>query len=128
MGNNNSKKRNNIEQNKNLFNNIKSKYLLKLLFEYLQQKQLLEIIKYNKKLQKDLNIGKKDYQKYLEIEIEIIPYFKKNQTFINYLKKDKKFFHIYLNDNKKEIKRNYFIIGDNKVKNIKIIIDYQIKS
>ena len=37
------------------------------------------------------------------------------------------YYHIYFNDNKEEIKRNYFNKNDN-VSKIKIIIDYQVKS
>ena len=37
------------------------------------------------------------------------------------------YFHIYFNNNKEEIKRNY-IDEDEEIKIIKIIIDYQVKS
>ena len=38
-----------------------------------------------------------------------------------------KYYHIYFNDNKEEIKRNYLNENDNVTK-LKIIIDYQVKS
>ena len=40
---------------------------------------------------------------------------------------DEKYYHIYFNDNKEEIKRNDLNKNDN-VSKIKIIIDYQVKS
>ena len=40
---------------------------------------------------------------------------------------DEKYYHIYLNDNKEEIKRNYLNANEN-VEKLKIIINYQIKS
>ena len=46
--------------------------------------------------------------------------------FIN-MNENEKYYHIYFNDNKEEIKRNYFDKEDNVTK-IKIIIDYQINN
>ena len=42
-------------------------------------------------------------------------------------KKNKKYFHIYFNDNKGEIKRTELSKGD-KVSKINIVIDYKVKS
>ena len=47
--------------------------------------------------------------------------------FINFDEENKLYYHIYLNNNKEEIKRNYLDEND-KVKKINIIIDYQVKS
>ena len=62
------------------FDNIKSKYILKQIFDNLKINESLEIIKYNKKIQNRLNIKINDYiycsETYTKIEIEIIP--KKN--------------------------------------------------
>ena len=41
---------------------------------------------------------------------------------------DKLYYHIYFNDNKEQIKNKYKIDEEDKVKKIKIIIDYQVKS
>ena len=41
----------------NLINNIKCKYIFKQIFEKLKQKILLDIIKYNKNIQKILDIN-----------------------------------------------------------------------
>ena len=61
-------------------------------------------------MQNRLNINISDYKEYSEnftsIEIEIIP--KKNEygKFINILnKKEEIYYHIYFNDNKKEVKK-----------------------
>ena len=109
--------------------NIKSKYIILKIFEYLRKKKFLEIIKLNKKIQDKLNININDYKKYSEIfshiELEIIPIEKKYDKFINNESKES-FYHIYFND-KKEIKRNYLKKGD-KVKKIKIKIDFLIHS
>ena len=43
------------------------------------------------------------------------------------MNENKIYYHIYFNDNKKEIKRNY-LDGNDNVSKIKIIIDYQVKS
>ena len=123
----------NVNQNNingfNLLLKIKSKYILNQIFENTGKKKLL-IIKYNKKLQNRLNIGIKDYiEEYQKIEIEVIPKYN-NGIFINFselLESDKSHFHIYFNEDKKEMKRNYFNYKD-KVKKIKIIVDYEIKS
>ena len=64
--------------------NIKSKYILKLIFGLLQKNKLLRIIRYNKKLQKILNIDINNYKKEcFKIEIEIIPIENTYGKFIN---------------------------------------------
>ena len=59
-------------------------------------------------------------------ESKIKPVSNKYGKFIN-MNENEKYYHIYFNDNKEEIKRNYFNKNDN-VSKIKIIIDYQVKS
>ena len=116
---------------KNIFDNLKSKYILQILFDNLNKKKLLYIIKYNKNIQNKININVNDYKTYLEkyspIELEIIP--KKNEygKYININKGDEKYYHIYVNNNKEEIKR-YILRKDDNITKIKIIIDYQVKS
>ena len=113
------------------FENIKSKYILKLIFDNLNEKKCFDIIKYTKKIQQTINKNSNDYKKLLEIEIEII--FDKNKAnfeknnFININEKDRKYYHIYFDDNKEEIKRKD-LNKDEKVSKINIIIDYQINS
>ena len=120
------------KESKNIFNNLKSDYFLKLLFNNLMKKKSLDIIKYNKYIKDRINISIKDYKEYLEIyspiEIEIKPVNNKYGQFININKENEKYYyHIYFNDNKEEIKRSYLNENEN-IEKIKIIIDYQIKS
>ena len=78
------------------------------------KKKKLEIVKYNKRIQNRINLDIKDYKEYSEafssIEIEIIPKKCEYDKFINVNKKDKSYYHIYFNDNKKEIKNKYFTL------------------
>ena len=58
----------------NIFMKIRNKYILKLIFDNLNWKKELEIIKYNKNIQERLEIGIIDYKKEsFKIEIEIFP-------------------------------------------------------
>ena len=108
--------------------NIKSNYIFKRIIEYMKKNKSLEIMKYNKKLQKRLNLNINDYKEYYQsIEIELKISENRYGKFINTSDKEKEYFHIYFNNSKEEIKRNY-LKKDEKVRMIKIIIDYQIKS
>ena len=130
-----SEKRNkNLKQIINLcnFDNIRSKYILKQVFDNLRKNKTLKIIKNCLKIQKRLDININDYIEYSEactsLEIELIPKKNKYGKFINISnKEDAKFFHIYFNNGKTEIKRNEIIKYD-RVSKIRIILDYQIKS
>ena len=108
--------------------NIKNKNNLKKIFQLLPQKNILKIIKCNKKIKEKLNITINDYKKYSEIEIEIILTRNKNVRFINIPnKEEEKYYHIFFNDNKEEIKRTYTTEED-EAKKIKVIIDYGVQS
>ena len=100
---------------KDKLKNIKSKYILSKIYDNLEKKKKPEIVKYNKKIQKRLNLNIKDYEEYCKIEIEIIICDDKYVEFININENDKKYYHIYFNDNKEEIKNKYSI-----KKNIKL--------
>ena len=86
--------------------NVKSKYILKKIFFNLTKGKFLNIIKYNKKLKKRLNININDFKEYSEIfstiEIEIIPIKNKDCEFINSYEQNGHLYHIYFNDNKKK--------------------------
>ena len=86
----------------------------------------LKIIKKNKKIQERLNISIDDYKEcselYSSIEIKLKPADNKYGEFINIPKKEKEHYHIYFDNSKEEIKRNY-LEKNEKVKMIKIIID-----
>ena len=110
--------------------NLKSDYFIQKFFGYMSERKYLETIRYHKSIQKRINININHYKAYSEeyssIELDIIPMKGEYGEFININEEDKKYFHIYFNDNKKkEITSLYK--GDN-VSKISIIIDYQIKS
>ena len=127
---NEEKKELKLSKSKITFINIKSIYFLQKIFDYLKMPKSLEIIKYNKNIQNRLNISINNYKIYSEeyssIEIELTPMKNEYGRFINFSNK-KDYYHIYFNDNKDEIKRNY-LSKDDKVDKIKIIIDYQVIS
>ena len=106
---------------------VKSKYILKQITEHLTKKRLFKIINYNKLIQEKLDIRIIDYKKYYEqIEIELIPInINEKNYFIN--EEYKSYYHIYFNNNKNEIKQNYFNKDDNIIK-INIILDNEIQS
>ena len=105
---------------------IRSRYILKLIFNFLNNTKSLKIIKYNKKIKKRLDIDIENYKKSSIIEIDIIPNENSYGKFINILnEKEKDFYHIYFNNNKKEIKK-YFLGKYEKVDKISIKINYQI--
>ena len=103
---------------------IKSKYILCEILSNLLQIRLLKLIKYNKNMQKKLDINY--IKKYKMIEIEIIPDDSFGQ-FINIDEKNDKYYHVYFNDNNEE-KKVKKIVSTDKVKKIRIILDYEIKS
>ena len=97
----------------------------------MQTKIYLKIIKYNMNIQKILNININNYKNYSElyssIVLEIIPIQNEYGSFINIKEEDKKYFHIYFNDNKEEVKKTE-LNKEDKVSKINIIINYQINS
>ena len=109
----NEKTDSNKIESKNIFENVKSNYILKKLFYNLLKKKSLDIIKYNKNIQKRINISIKDYKEYSEIyssiEIEIKPIKNEYGKFINIVKENEIYYHIYFNDNKEEIKKNHLM-------------------
>ena len=110
------------------FDNLKSDFFLRKLFDLIKINKSLAIIKHNKKLQKRLNINSNNYREYCKIEIELKITSNKNAQFIRYIpEKEKKYYHIYFDKSKEEIKRNKLKYNE-KAKMIKIIIDYQVKS
>ena len=109
-----------------VLSSVKNDFFLQKLFDNLLQKKLLEIIKYNNNLKDRININLNNYKEYSEnyssIEIEIKPIRNKYGKFINIIKENENYYHIYFNNNEKEMKRNY-VNENEKIKTIKIIID-----
>ena len=89
--------------------NIKSRYILKIIARNTNQKQFLKILKINRKTQKRLDLDINSYIKYSElyssIEIELIPSKNKSGKFMKKLNKEEElYYHIYFNDSKKKLK------------------------
>ncbi len=113
----------------NIYNKIKSKYILKIIFSYINPKISLGIIKYNKKIQSKLELSLEDYKEYNQIEIDVIPidYLPKKSNNIIFIEKGTEpYFHIYING--KERKRKKYLKKTDNAKIIKVIIDPEIKS
>ena len=109
-----------IGNSRDIFGNLTNDYFLIRLFGYLSEKKSLDIMKYNKKIQKRININVNNYKEYSEkyssIEIEIKPANNRFRSFvvnsgyyykfININKGDEKYYHIFFGENQ-EMKRNY---------------------
>ena len=119
----------NISKNeqKKEFENLKSDFIFIKIISFIKRNKSLVIIKHNKKLQKRLNININDYRECSKIEIELKLANNKYDQFINLPGKDKEYYHIYFDNSNEEIKKNY-LEKNEKVKIIKIKINYRIKS
>ena len=111
-----------------MLNGLKSNIILSKIFDYLQEKTFLEIIRYNKKLQKSTKTSINDYKSFHNIKIELIPTenFKVGDIFINFID-ERSSFHIFFDNSDEEIKLNYFTKIE-KISKIRITLDTNIKS
>ena len=91
---------------------IKADYFIEKIFNNLEKKKKLNMIKYNKNIKNRINVNINDYKEYSEkyssIEIEIKTVNNRYGKFINIKKEEEIYYHIYFNNNEEEIKRNYF--------------------
>ena len=126
-----NKEKGNQIKNKNQLLNLKSRLVLRQLLNHLTIHKLYCFMKYNKNMQKIINLNINDYKefsgKFSTIEIEIIPKENAYGRFIYFNDNEEKYYHIYFNDNEKEAKRRYFDEKD-KVSMIRVLIDYKINS
>jgi len=112
-----------------MLKDIKSKYIVKEILDILDEGKKLKLIKYNKLFQKKIDITKNDYRKYCQIDIEIsLVEIKESKKvkFIN-INEEINLYHIFFDEDKKEKKRDY-VTNREAIKNIKIIIEFEIKS
>ena len=122
-----------METKNSIWKNIKSKFILKQVFHILHKSTFFKIIKHNKHFQNMFGLEIKDFKDcYEKIIIEIIPkqyleYVYDENYFIRIKSNEEPYFHIFFDDNKEEIKRAFFKKNE-RVKKIKVIIDYEIKS
>ena len=116
-----------------MFDIIRSDFFLEYLCRHIKNRdKILRIFNYNKCLQKRFNISINDYKdKYYQTMIEIKPgQTKKNireNVFVRILRNFYNNYHIYFDEDKNEIKRNYLEYNE-KIKKITIYIDYKVKS
>ena len=107
----------------NILKNLKSDYFIQKFFDYIQKRRKLKTIRYNKSIQKRINLNINHYKEYSEkyssIEIEIKPMENEYGRFIKIKEEDKEYYHIYYNDNLNE---------NDKISKINIIINYQVES
>ena len=129
---NSSKEEMNTVKKLTLLDGIRSKFILNKVIKHLSREKLLKLIKYNKQIQKKLNIDLEDYKSFNQTEIELkfdlnISYYSKiGIRFVNYTG-NKSNYHIYFNDNKEEAKSNYMEETEN-ISKVRIVIDRYIKS
>ena len=118
-------------QSKNIFEDLKSDYFLQKVCNYITRKKVLDIMKYNKRLQKRIKLNINDYiqfsQLYSSIIIELNLVENNYDKFINITEKEKEYFHIYFDNSNEEIKRDH-LEQNEKVKTIKVKINYQVES
>ena len=98
------------KKSKFYFDDLKSTFILKkIIFDYIKKPKSLKIMKYNKKIQKRLNLSfnyYKDYSTlYSPIEIELMLVNDNYDKFINISDKEKEYYHIYFDNSNEEIKR-----------------------
>ena len=119
-----------------MLSGINSKYIIKTIFNHLEEVKILGLVKYNKEFQQKIGLTIENYINFkrIEIVITIDQYFysKQNQTysqlnFIRYNEKDQPYFHIYFDDRIEEAKKNYIRLNE-KVSKVKISIDPKVKS
>ena len=114
-----------------IFKNLKSDYFLQRICDNINKLKLLKIMKYNKKLQKRANLNINDYKEYsklyssIEIELKLVDNI--YDRFINISEEDMEYYHIYIDNSNEEI-NIYNSKKNEKLNNIKILINYQIKS
>ena len=107
---------------------IRSQFILKKIFKNLCRKKYLQIIKYNKKIQKKGDISLIEYKEYNQIEIILKYDLSLKEKYINIIENNKPYIHIY------NIKQNEIHVGIMnhsiiyKISEIKIIIDNEVKS
>ena len=94
MNSNNISKNEKLKESK-IFKNLKSDFFLIKIIDIIKKNKSLEIFKYNKKLQKRLNINIKNYKEYsqlyssIEIELKLVD--NRYGKFINISKEEKEY-------------------------------------
>ena len=109
---------------KNFLFFVKSRPILNNIMNNLSINNLFNIIRYNKKLQKRLNKSLNDYQnEYSKIVIEIIPEEGESIIHFSFLFSQESSYHLYINNETEEKKRNYITKYD-KAKKVRLVLEY----
>ena len=113
----------------NSLNNIRSHYILKIVFDHLEERRYLQMISKNKKIQNKLDVSIVNYKNYkrIEIEIELMKILKEEQNYFINLNTDKSLYQIYFDDINNISKRNY-VTKYEQVNKIKVVLNYEIKT
>ena len=115
-----------------MLDNIKSSYILKELFKYVNEYKKLKLLNYNKTIQQRINLSIEDYKNYLSIKIEVklIDNYNVNcnNTFISKEFKNSYSSFIYVVLNDETIERKIDSIKNDKISKVKIILNYDLNS
>ena len=114
------------KENSKALKDVKSNYILEKISANIKLNKTLELIRYNKLLQKRLNKNSYDYKHYLSTEFELIMEYKSGK-FININDNNKSSINIYLDNSKIESQKNAINSSD-KIHKIKIMINRELKS
>ena len=97
-----SETNNDVNKN-NILMKVRQKGILQIIFDNLSLNKYLNIIRYNKSIQKKVEININDYKnEYFKIEIELIPstfsldFSNRYNKFINLQNKNVSYYHIFL--------------------------------
>ena len=120
-------KKKNINEKENIFNNIKSKFIIKIIFKNIKKEKYYNIIRYNQKIQNRLNIGLIDYKKLSQKNNCIEIYFSKetviNKDTFNFIW-NSNCYHFYNDDEELDFNSKNNIT----VSRINLSIDFEVKS
>ena len=108
---------------KNFLLSIKSKYVLKNIVKLIPKEIFFECIRYNKRLQKLMDINLTDYMDFNKIICEITPKDMHNFSFFNNSGIKESLIHIYINGNENETTFNELNNNKNIIRLVKIKID-----
>jgi surface protein len=122
---------------KNLFNKMRSNYMLLKIFDFLERKILLKLINRNKMIMKRINISLRDYEliykeNYSPIEIEIFPDINQHgftDKLFNSLEGYEPYYHLYFDDCQIETDSDFIEkFWDYNKHKIILKIDYHVNS
>ena len=112
----------NNNRNHNILTKIRSGYIFRIVFSYVEMKRILSFIKYNKSLLKKYHKSLDDYTQYFKISFEMYPKNPIDNIYLNVPKNEEKYYHVDYDIIHTKKKNLYFI------KKFIVGIDVEIKS